>query len=79
MMKKKQNLEEEAFKLCTFKPDMKYTDEFLKDVNQNYPDGNKPVAEWALLWARNKDIKIAEEQKKKEVKEIEECTFKPNI
>ena len=56
---------------------MKYTDEFLKEINTS--DSSKPVVERALLWARNKDIKIAEEQKWKEQKEIEECTFKPNI
>lgn len=77
MNKKKQWLEEEEFKQCTFKPDIRYTDEFLKEINIS--DGDKPVVERALLWAKNKESKIAEELKKKSEREIEDCTFKPNI
>lgn len=55
MQKAKEEREELEIKECTFKPDMTYTDEFLKSVNQQ--DNNKQVVERAYQWKENADRK----------------------
>ena len=77
MEKAKKDSEDAELAPCTFKPDMEYTNNYLKQTNQQ--EETEDVVERTEKWSMAKNKKIMFEKEQKEKEEFEECSFKPKI